>query len=84
MQLIDTERSHLANLLSSLYDSQFAIYNDRLMIRRYQGDLAHLSPEMYTDEQGVDLLKKEATRLAETLNEADLFITLVNSGAAEK
>ena len=84
MQLIETERIHLTNLLSSLYDSQFTIENDRLMIRKYQGNLAHLTPEMYTDEQGVGLLKKETKRLAETLNEADLFITLVNSGAAEK
>ena len=84
MQLIDTERSHLTNLLSSLFESQFTIYNDRLMIRQYQGDLAHLSPEMYTDEQGVALLRSETKRVAETLNEADLFITLVNSGAAEK
>ena len=84
MQLIDTERNHLANLLSSLYDSQFTIYDDGQMIRVYQGDLAHLSPEMYTDDQGVDLLRRETKRVAETLNEADLFITLVNSGAAEK
>lgn len=85
MELTDQAMQTLAQLLSGLFDDNFHVYHGEnepdSICRRKFGDGI---PEWIPVAEAFELLKQKHKKVSEVCNRADLFILLVNSGAAEK